>query len=173
MTWPGDFEEDLQAASVDDFGIPVPAVMEKIIDRFAPPEEDQYEHIELIVKARPDGESWFDVIHDYLTQDCDSVRLEDDEEGFEQWSPCHCGMEHMSGMGGTLKQCYNHTTDLGGGIQPIDVARAIISLTNRSFNSLGTHEEQLEAKNVIRIIKWAHGEIEFEEYFDSKKNSDE
>lgn len=28
--------EKLQEASVDDFGIPVPAVMEKIIDKFAP-----------------------------------------------------------------------------------------------------------------------------------------
>lgn len=168
MTWPGDFEEDLQAASIDDFGIPIPVVMEKIIDRFAPPEEDRYEHIELIVKTRSDGESWFDVIHDFMTKDCDSVRLEDDAEGFEQWSTCQCGMEHMSGMGGTLKQCYDHSTDLGRGIQPIDVARAIISLTNHTFNSLGNDKEQKEAENVIKIIRWAHSEIEFEEYFENR-----
>jgi len=127
--------------------------------------EEKFEHVDLIVKCRADGVAWFDVIHDYITQDCDSVRLEDDEEGFEQWTPCSCGMESMGGMSGTLQQCYDHTTHLGQGLQPFDVARAIISLTEHSFNSLGTHEEQIEAENVIRVLKWARSEIKFEGYF--------
>ena len=152
----------IQAASVDDHGVPVPAVMEKIIDRFAP-EEDRYEHIELIVKARPDGQNWFDVIHDFITKDCDSVQLEDDEEGFEQWSPCHCGMEHMSGMiGGTLQQCYDNTTNLGQGLQPIDVARVII------FFSDVARAPYVDWADRDKVISWAKKEIEFEEYFKNR-----
>lgn len=154
----------IQEASVDDHGIPVPTVMEKIIDHFAPEEtEDRYEHIELIVKSRPDGEAWFDVIHDYITKDCDSVRLEDDEEGFEQWSPCQCGMEHMSGMSGTLQQCYDHSTNLGQGIQPIDVARVVVFLANAARAPYSS------AADRAKIIAWAHNEIEFEAYFENRE----
>jgi hypothetical protein len=157
----------IQEASVDDHGIPVPAVMEKIIDRFAP-EEDRYEHLELIVKSRPDGESWFNVIHDFITKDCDSVRLEDDAEGFEQWSPCQCGMEHMSGMSGTLQQCYDHSTNLGGGVQPIDVARALVALSDYKFDMNNINP-------IARAVAWARKEIEFEEYFENREweNEDE
>lgn len=155
----------IQEASVDDHGIPIPAVMEKIIDSFVPEEtEDRYEHIELIVKSRPDGEDWFDVIHDYITKDCDSVpvRLEDDEEGFEQWTPCHCGMESMSGMSGTLQQCYDHSTSLGQGVQPIDVARALVALSDYKFDTYNINP-------TAKAVAWARKEIEFEKYFENRE----
>lgn len=130
--------------------------------------EDRYEHIDLIVKVRADGVSWFDCLHDYITQDCDSVRIDPDDEDSD-WTPCSCGMESMGGMTGTLQACYDHQTNLGQGLQPIDVARAIISLVEHTYNSLGTDEEQKAAENVIRVITWAHKEIEFEAYFENRE----
>lgn len=135
-------------------------------------EEDRYEHIELIVKTRFDGEAWFDVLHDYITKDCqgsggDCVTEDedsdcDDHEHTELF-PCTCGMEHMSGMGGTLQQCFDYSASVSKDLKYIDLAHAIVSLTNYSYNSLGTHEEQIAAERVIKAINWAHREIEFEE----------
>lgn len=127
------------------------------------PEEDRYEGIELILKSRADGISWFDVISDYITQDCDSVQLEDDEEGFEQWSPCSCGMEYMGGSGGTLDQCYKWSTNLGQGLQPIDVARVVVFLANAA------RAPYADAALRAKVISWAHYEIEFEEHFENRE----
>lgn len=123
---------------------------------------DRYEGIELIVKSRPDGESWFDLIFDFIAADCQG-----DPESEE--NTCTCGLESMGGSGGTLEQCFAWSTSVGHGLQPIDLARAIVHLTERTFNSLGTHEEQIAAEYVIRGIQWARKEIEFEEYFENRE----
>lgn len=132
------------------------------------PEPDRYEHIELIVKSRQDGTSWFDVIHDYITQDCDSVQIDPDDEDSD-WTPCKCGMEHMGGMGGTLQQCYDHSTNLGQGVQPIDVARVIIFLTDPA------RAPYVSPADRSKILTWAFSEVEFEEYFENREweNEDE
>lgn len=126
------------------------------------PTENRYEGIELILKSRTDGESWFDYLFDLLTVDC-----EGDPESEE--NTCTCGLEHMSGSGGTYDEVMAWTTTVGHKLQPIDLARAIIHLTKHNFNSLGTHEEQIAADCVIKAIKWAHKEIEFEEYFENRE----
>lgn len=61
-------------------------------------DEDRYEAIELIVRSRADGVSWFDVISDLISADCQGSETE----------PCTCGLESMGGSGGTLEQCYRH-----------------------------------------------------------------
>lgn len=59
-------------------------------------DQERYEAINIIIKARADGKPWFDVIFDMITEDC-----EGDEE-----KPCTCGLESAGGSTGTLKQCY-------------------------------------------------------------------
>lgn len=61
-------------------------------------DEDRYEAIELLVKARVDGETWFDTIYDLIAKDC---------RGSEH-DPCTCGLEHLGGTGGSLEQCWRH-----------------------------------------------------------------
>lgn len=79
-------------------------------------DDDRYESIEIIVKARQEGESWFDVISDYITQDCeggggdclveDSDESDCDDHEHTELFPCTCGMESMGGTSGTLDQIY-------------------------------------------------------------------
>lgn len=116
--------------------------------------EDRYEHIELIVKTRSGNVSWFDSIFDFITQDCQGTT---DEEG----DSCTCGMEYMSGAGGTLQQCYDHQTNLGQGVQPIDVARLII------FLSSPTDAPYVPPADRSKILTWAFSEVEFEERFEN------
>jgi hypothetical protein len=123
-------------------------------------EEARYEIIELTVKAREDGESWFEVLHDYITQDCQGTPY--DEETDEDGDPCTCGLEMMSSSGGTLEQCYAWSTSLGRGVQPIHVARALVHMHKKlSDASIGVSEDTYD------IVKWAESEIEFEEKWDN------
>lgn len=61
-------------------------------------EKDRYEALEIIVKSRLDGESWFDIISEVLIGDCQGSETE----------PCTCGTESMTGSVGTLDQCWKH-----------------------------------------------------------------
>lgn len=113
-------------------------------------EEDRYTHIDLIVKEPTDGPSWFDVIHELITQNCESVELEDGE-----WSECSCGMEHMGGSTGTLQQCYDHIDNIDQGLKLIDLARALVALEERRYGDGSTE----------KAVAWARGEIYFEEHW--------
>lgn len=114
--------------------------------------EDRYEALNLIVKARSDGQSWFDVIHDYITESCEGTDSDEDD--------CTCGMESMSGaVEQTLEQAYAYTTTVGSGLQPIDLARAIIDLADGFEPDTPT----------LKVIEWAKKEIEFEEYFENRE----
>lgn len=137
--------------------------------------DDRFEHLDMIIKSKPEGPSWFDILSDYISQDCqgsggDCIIEEgdysdcDDHEHTELF-PCTCGMESMGGTAGTLQQCYDAAENVGHGLKLIDLARAIVALTDRSYNTMGTHEEQLEAELVIKAITWAHSEIDFEDSF--------
>lgn len=122
--------------------------------------EDKYEALELIVKCRADGESWFNIVSDYITQDCEGgggdCLVEDgdasdcDDHEHDDIIPCTCGMESMGGMSGTLDQCYAWTTTVGSKLQPIDLARVIVGLA--------------EGRNVTSpVMDWAKREVEFED----------
>lgn len=113
--------------------------------------EDRYESINLIIKARLDGESWFDVIHDYLSQDCEGIFEEELPDGnYTDGKPCTCGMETMSGMSGTLQQCYDAGTAVGKNLQPIDLALAILEMDRGVRND-----------RVLDVLTWAIKEVEF------------
>lgn len=62
--------------------------------------EDRYEAVEMILKVRKDGISWFDFFFDLITEECEGDPESDDA------STCTCGMETMGGSSGTLDQCY-------------------------------------------------------------------
>lgn len=68
------------------------------------PEEEKYEAISLTIKSRQDGVAWFDIIFDLVTDNCDTGISDDDE--FELYPSCSCGLESMGGMSGTLNECY-------------------------------------------------------------------
>lgn len=127
-------------------------------------DEDRYEVLELIVKTRTreDGQTWFDIIHDFITQDCDSVELEDGE-----WSACSCGMESMGGMTGTLDQCFAWSTNVGQGLQPIDLARTLIFLANPDSAPYVVPAER------AKILDWAQKEVDFEKYFENREWEDD
>ena len=58
--------------------------------------EDRYETLEMILKSREDGRSWFDVLLDYIAQDCHGSETD----------LCTCSLQHMGGSGGTIEQCW-------------------------------------------------------------------
>lgn len=80
--------------------------------------EDRYEALELIIKVREDGVSWFDIITDLISEDCEGGGGDcivedhncDDNDGddceYDEVIPCTCGLESAGGMTGTLSQCF-------------------------------------------------------------------
>lgn len=117
--------------------------------------EDRYEAIELILKSRPDGAAWFDVIFDMITETCEGTDSDEDD--------CTCGMETMSGSGGTLKQCYDYTTTVGYKLQPIDLARVILFL-NKPLNA-----NYVTPEDRNKVLEWAQSEVKFETYFENRE----
>lgn len=128
--------------------------------------EERYETVELIVQARTDGQSWFDIIFDLIAGDCEGSPGEELPDGsFTDGDPCTCGLESMGGGGGTLEQCYERGTTVGSGLQPIDLARVIIDLNERRYNYGDPAFE--------KVIEWAHHEVEFEAFFDNIKDDED
>lgn len=115
-------------------------------------EEDRYETIHITLKSRSDGKAWFDVLFDYITENCEGTDSDEDD--------CTCGMESMGGSGGTLEQCYAYETTVGGGLQPIDLAEAIINL-------LVVDDFELDT-DTLKAVQWARKEIESEEYWNNR-----
>lgn len=82
--------------------------------------EDRYESLDMILKARSDGVSWFDVISDLITDSCEG---DPNVEG-----SCTCGLESMGGSSGTLDQCYRHqgiADDLVGPVSKEDLIKVL------------------------------------------------
>lgn len=97
-------------------------------------DRDRYEALELIIKRRDDGVSWFDVLSDYISGDCQGgggecildpcennchgltdcavcegsglSESDCDSHEHEPIIECTCGLESFGGMQGTLDQCY-------------------------------------------------------------------
>lgn len=156
-------------------------------------DEDRYENIHMLLKfPAPDGSSWFDYLDEIISKDCQGAggdcinecgcdsSFEDcescsdcDNHDHTELFPCTCGLQSMGGTQGTLQQCYDTDENVGHGLKLINLAHAIVSLTNRSFNTLGTHEEQLEAEVVIKAIEWAHKEIEWEDTWNEQESESE
>lgn len=91
--------------------------------------EDRYEALELIVKCREDGESWFDIIQELISKDCQGS--EDD--------PCTCGLESLGGCSGTLDECYRWTgtaDDLVDRVRKVDLLLVLdyLRLTQYDLN---------------------------------------
>lgn len=112
--------------------------------------EDRYESIDMILKCRADGESWFDIIFDLITETC-----EGDPESEE--NTCTCGMESFGGSAGTLDQCYRHqgiADDLVGPVNKADLLRLLENFTpaneedqkiyDRLYNECTWWDETLE-----------------------------
>ena len=120
-------------------------------------ETDLYEGMTIIIKSQGDGATWFDKISDFITQDC---------EGSEE-TPCTCGLESMGGTSGSFGQVCDWSTTIGSGLQPINLAKGIIDLSERNFGlstDLSTETQ--------KVIEWAKKEIEFEEWFMGLKKED-
>ncbi len=86
-------------------------------------DEERYESIEMIIKARKDGKEWHDIIFDLVTAEC-----EGDPESEE--NTCTCGLESMGGSSGTLDQCYRHigiADDLVGPVNKEDLLKVLRS----------------------------------------------
>ncbi len=61
-------------------------------------DEERFEVLQIIVKSKPEGESWFDTIVDMISEDCQGSEIE----------PCTCGLESAGGSSGSLDQCYRY-----------------------------------------------------------------
>lgn len=115
-------------------------------------DENKYEAIEMIIRKRDDGKSWFDVLFDFITEDCEEV---DD-------TSCTCGMESMGGTSGTIEQCWDWTTTVGDKLQPIDLATAIVGL-----------HAGLRDDHIRRVLNWAEKQIESEKIFEQWVSEEE
>lgn len=117
--------------------------------------EDKYELVEIIVRSRDDGVNWFEIFFDLISENCQGVRF--DETG-EEGDTCTCGLEYMGGTSGTLQQCYDSSTSVGQNLQPIDLARALVALSDYQFDTYNMNP-------TAKAVAWARKEIEFEESF--------
>jgi hypothetical protein len=80
--------------------------------------ENRYEALDIIVKVREDGQSWFDIISDLISENCNDPEI------------CTCGLETMGGTTGTLDQCYRHqgiADDLVGPVGKEDLLKILRS----------------------------------------------
>lgn len=125
-------------------------------------QEDRYENLEITIKCRDDGQSWFEVIHDFITEDCQGSPYEE-ETGLDG-HPCTCGLEAMGGHEGTLDECFAWSTSVGKGLQPIDLAYALVHLFEGNDFPL---------ENLAKVMEWARHEIEFEEHWNDPIEEDE
>lgn len=110
--------------------------------------EDRYESLDMIIKVRPDGKSWFDIISDLVSEDCGVGT--DPEENI-----CTCGLESMGGTVGTLDQCYRHVgiaDDLAGPVSKADLI-LILDFFARSSH-LKTLDEHEAAKRLRTECTW-------------------
>lgn len=107
--------------------------------------EDVYEVFEILIKTRSDGQSWYDVIDEFISDSSG----ETEEDGV-----CTCGLVSMGGMSGTLDQCFAWGTTVGHGLKYIDLAEAIVALD--SGEDIG--------ENVEAVVEWAKAEVTFENW---------
>lgn len=103
--------------------------------------EPRYESLEIIVKERADGESWFDIISEVISKDC---------EGSDE-TDCTCGLESMGGCSGTLDQCYRShgiADDLVGPVNKADLLLVLdYLLLTQYHNDDATYEAAKRLRN--------------------------
>lgn len=110
--------------------------------------EDRYETVDFIVKARTDGTTWFDVIFDLITANC-----EGDPESEE--NTCTCGLESMGGSSGTLDQCYRHIGIADDLVGPVNKDDLLLILNTLNPNELNHSPEVIEAyKRLYKECTW-------------------
>lgn len=112
--------------------------------------EERYETINIIIKSRSteEGESWFDVIHDFLTKDCSPILNEEGEE-----IDCTCGILTMGGCGGTLEQCYDHDriSEKWATVETADLKKILLKVAY-----MGLNDEEREAFNRLKDEAYWH-----------------
>lgn len=113
-------------------------------------DEDRYEHIDILIKAPTEGDSWFDRIFDLVTSFCS-------DEG-----ECTCGMESMGGSSGTLDQCYDHMRISEKWVQ--DVRTDDLKLILFWMNEFGFPTAEV-AEAYERLHKEAYWHDDFEERY--------
>lgn len=118
--------------------------------------EDRYEGINLVIRSRQDGQSWFDVIENLISETCEGDASLD--------KPCTCGLEVMSGGGGTYDQVMDWRTTVGYGLQPIDLAKGIMDLTEGYIGLIEDISEE-----TLKVIEWAKKEIALEAYYENEE----
>lgn len=128
-------------------------------------EEEKYESIELTIKARSteEGESWFDVIHDFLTANCTETF---DENG--DINGCTCGLQSMGGFTGTLDQCYEHQrlSENWATVKSADLKMILLKVAY-----MGLNDEEREAFN--RLKEEAYWHDNFQEWLDNLPDEEE
>lgn len=111
----------------------------------------KYESINLTVRVRADGQSWFDILGDLISADCQGI-LDNDH--------CTCGLEFMGGMVGTLEQCYESDTAVGNGLHHLDLAKTIIALSEGKGGNWSPPRQSPSSPD--KVIEWARNEIDSE-----------
>lgn len=107
-------------------------------------DEDQFEAIELIVKKRPDGETWFDVLLDLIAKDCKGSETD----------PCTCGLESLAGTSGTLEHCWNHF-DIGDDLVTVNSDDLELVLHHLALRSGYTTQALAEATTRLsKEVNW-------------------
>lgn len=101
-----------------------------------------YEAIQIVIEHKEGADSWFDKISDLIAGECGDGGNE-----------CTCGLESMGGSSGTLEQCFDSMSTVGGSLQPVDLARVIVALAAGN-NTPPKYD---------RVVEWAESEIRFVE----------
>lgn len=132
-------------------------------------EEDRYEAFEIIIKARQDGQSWFDVFVDQVTETCEGGLQPDGSE-----ASCTCGMESAGGMTGTLDQCYKWT---GIDDDKVTVDKAdLLKLLRNPYVIIAAQEPDI-AEVADRLMKectsWDDFLASIEDYEDDEEDDDQ
>ncbi len=109
-------------------------------------DEERYESIEMIIKARKDGKEWHDIIFDLITAEC-----EGDPESEE--NTCTCGLESMGGSSGTLDQCYRHIGIADDLVGPVNKDDLMLVLSHLDLKHL-TEEVKEAAKRLSNECTW-------------------
>lgn len=127
--------------------------------------EDRYETFEFIIRerSREDGESWFDKVHDFLTENCEPV-LDENGEAID----CTCGMISGGGFSGTLDGCYDHTrvSEKWATVTTEDLKRILLKVAYT-----GLDDEEREAFNRLKDEAYWHDN--FQTWLDNLPDDEE
>lgn len=127
--------------------------------------EDRYETINIIIRSRSneEGESWFDVIHDFIAESCEPIL---DENG-DQYD-CTCGLISGGGFTGTLEGCYDHQriSEKWATVEAADLKKILLKVSY-----MGLNDEEREAFD--RLKEEAYWHDNFQAWLDSIPDEEE